>query len=442
MDDLKWALEALRQRAVDYQLYEDYYHGRHRLAFATEKFRNAFGSLFRAFADNLCPAVVDPIVNKMQLVGFDGALGNAAWSLWTEAKLVQLAKRVHTEALTAGDAYVFVWPAAANQPVFYLNPARLVRVRYDEEQPGKVTLAVKHWLQPDKSIRLNLYYPDRIEKYVTTSKTGELPAAAQGLGPFEVPGEVWPLPNPYGTIPVFHFANNASLGEYGRSELADVIPLQDALNKCVADMLVAMEFVAFPQRWATGLEVEINDETGKPKEKPFEPGIDRIWAVAAAETKFGQFEPADLAQFTQVQDSFRLEIARVKGLPLYFLALGNVNQLSGEAMKVLESRFTATVQDRTADCGEVWCAALRLALQMAGQPATGELSSLWQDPTPRAELEFIQALVAKKDIGVSEPQLMREAGYTQEQIDMMATENEASSDQLGDALLTSFDRGL
>ena len=34
------------------------------------------------------------------------------------------------------------------------------------------------------------------------------------------------------------------------------MPVQDGLNKSVLDMLVAMEFSAFRQRWAAGIEVD------------------------------------------------------------------------------------------------------------------------------------------------------------------------------------------
>ncbi len=62
------------------------------------------------------------------------------------------------------------------------------------------------------------------------------------------------IPNPYGTVPVFHFANNADIGSPGRSELDSAIPVQDGLNKSVLDMLVAMEFSAYRPRWAAGGE--------------------------------------------------------------------------------------------------------------------------------------------------------------------------------------------
>src|SRR5262245_43192688 len=68
--DLKWALEAMRRRVKQYVRYRFYYEGRHNLCFATAKFRNAFGTLFREFADNLMPVVVDTLSDRLKVAGF------------------------------------------------------------------------------------------------------------------------------------------------------------------------------------------------------------------------------------------------------------------------------------------------------------------------------------------------------------------------------------
>jgi hypothetical protein len=46
-------------------------------------------------------------------------------------------------------------------------------------------------------------------------------------------------------VPAVPLQNNPSLLHGGRSDLDPVIPLQNALNKLIADMLVASEFSAF-----------------------------------------------------------------------------------------------------------------------------------------------------------------------------------------------------
>src|SRR5207248_10001232 len=91
--------------------------------------------------------------------------------------------------------------------------------------------------------------------------------------------EAWTLNNPYGIVPVFHFANNADIGAFGQSELRAALPIQDGLNKSILDMLVAMEFSAFRQRWIAGLEVDTDPATGK-QILPFQPGVERLWVAA------------------------------------------------------------------------------------------------------------------------------------------------------------------
>ena len=91
-------------------------------------------------------------------------------------------------------------------------------------------------------------------------------------------------------MPVFHFANNADLAEFGRSELEPAMPVQDGLNKSVLDMLVAMEFAAYRQRWAAGIEMTI-DADGNPA-APFKAGVDHVWIAENPGARFGDFDGA------------------------------------------------------------------------------------------------------------------------------------------------------
>ena len=444
MDVAESALRALRGRAPRYLLYGQYYDGDHRLAFATDKFRNALGSLFKTLADNLCPAVVDAVADRLRVVGFGVEEGpenaaDSAWTIWQGNRMDRRSGEVHVEALRSGDAYVIVWPDAGGQPRLYPQAGASMTVHYDEDLPGTIDYAAKLWRMDDGRMRLNLYFPDRIEKYASRNKLDTIPDKARVFEPYEVPGEPWPLPNPWGTVPVFHFANNAGVGHHGRSELGDVVPVQDALNKALADMLVAMEYVALPQRWATGLEVDIDEATGKPK-VPFTPGVERVWAVGDAEVRFGQFDPANLEQFLAVQDSFRAEIARVSGTPLHYLMLGGGEFPSGEAMRTAEARFLAKVEDRQLAFGNGWEDVLGLALAMAGEPVA-QLSTLWRDATPRSAKEVAEVALIKEQLGVSREQILKELGYSPEEIDRMAVEREATSAQLGEQMLSAFEKG-
>ena len=61
----------------------------------------------------------------------------------------------------------------------------------------------------------------------------------------------------------------------GRTEIGAVMSNQDAINKYRADALVASEFAAFRQRWAIGIDIPVDPETGRPIES-FKPAVDRL----------------------------------------------------------------------------------------------------------------------------------------------------------------------
>lgn len=427
--DLTIALKQVRARAARYVVFENYYRGKHDLAFATDKFKNAFGDLFRKFALNMCPAVCDAVSDNLQVSSFGvekgpAKLAKAAWSLWQDNRMDQRAGEVHKEAVKNGDAYVIVWPNADGQPVIYPQSASVCTVYYDLEQPGRILWGAKFWRAADMRIRGNLYYANRIEKYVTRSPNPNgLPEKDSSFIRFKVEGEPWPLVNEYGMVPVFHFANNADVGQPGISELDPVVPLQNALNKSVLDMMVAMEFAAFHQRWATGIELSLNDQ-GEPV-PPFIPGVERLWTTESTEAKFGEFSIADLEKFLLVKKDFKLDIALVSATPLHYFNLQTGDVPSGEALKTLEKRHVKKVCDRMATYGNVWEDVMSLALQMSTDRTTVRLTTQWDDPFAPTENEKLDTLNQKKSLGIPEEQLWREAGYADEDITRMQQLNAA-----------------
>ena len=68
-----WAarlLKKLADRSGEITLWDSYYEGDHRLAFATEAFLKAFGGLFTHFSDNWCALVADAVEERLTVQGF------------------------------------------------------------------------------------------------------------------------------------------------------------------------------------------------------------------------------------------------------------------------------------------------------------------------------------------------------------------------------------
>lgn len=438
--DLEQAIENFKSRASRYAKSERYYRGDHNLAFATKKFENAFGSLFREFALNLCPAVCDAVKDKLRITEFSIAdkgvqsaskerdksrtLSEDINRMWQANRMGVRAGEVHKEALKNGDAYLIVWPNANGEAALYPNKASTCAVFYDEESPGKILWAAKYWRMPDKRIRLNLFYPERIEKYVSRDEchgaiveAGEFVPFVQSAGNRASNGrdKSRTLNNPYGVVPVFHFANNSDIGMPGVSELDPAIPVQDGLNKSVLDMLVAMEYSAYRQRWVAGIEIEIDKVTGEAI-APFKAGVDHLWISQNPEARFGDFNSSDLEQFLKVKDSFRLDIASVTGTPLHYLQPQTQAMPSGESLRRAESRFVAKVRDRQEAFGQVWADAMSLAVKIEGLGSDVRLLTKWEDPASFSECEILENILLKMRIGISTEQALVEAGYGAEDV--------------------------
>lgn len=196
-DKLEQAIEQLRMQTGRYRRARRYYSGLHDLSFATEKFANTFGEMFREFALNLCPAVVDAMRDKLKVRGFGiadlgseeieparrgsaeksasestshRAISDLAMRIWRANKMAIRSGEIHKEALRCGDAFLVIWPEAGGGVQLVPNPADTMTVHYDEETPGRIVWAAKQWRAADGRTRLNMYFTDRIEKFVSKDK--------------------------------------------------------------------------------------------------------------------------------------------------------------------------------------------------------------------------------------------------------------------------------
>ena len=465
VEGITWALNELPRNAQKYALARRYYDGDHDLQFATQRWRNVFGRLFRQLKLNLCPVLVDTPKARLRIEKweFDNQLDDEqeetlalppdvvktarrlerrAAEVWRRNRMQKRAGEVHGEALTTGDSYVLVWPNAQGQATFYPHLAGTVAVEHDPENPGHLVRGAKAWL--DKGfVRLTLYYCDRIEKYISAQKASSLPSGAYSFVPYierDASGlsvEPWPLANPYGKVPIFHFANNAAMGASGQSEINPLCSVQDALNKSIKDMMVAMEYASYRQRYATGVEMPTDPVTGAPY-NPFEAGADRLWHIEDQNAKFGEFSESDIAKFLEVKRGFQADMALVARIPLHYFTLRGGDVPSGDALELLDSPFADKVLDRQTAFGCTWADAMRLALEIEGESGAS-VSPQWCDAHARTELSRVTVIAKKRtDLGISQKQSWREAGYSDAEITRMETEKSDESQSLGSMMGSAF----
>lgn len=424
IQDIKSALQRLSANQFKYKEYYDYYAGRHQLNFASDKFKNKFGKRLQKLRENLCKTVVTAPQSRLEIINFladKKNTENPAWKLWKKSKMPLHSGAIHREAFKTGDAYVIIWTDKTGNVRFYPQLSMNVTV-FRNSETDEIDRAAKAWLGSDGFYYLNLYYSDSIEKYVTRGKTAVLPLNPNAFDQRHVQGEEFPLKNPFGKVPVFHFRFDAEMSDFGNSLLTDVIPMNDALNKTWADILGAQEENMRRKRFAAGMQVEVDEETGQ-KINPFKPDDD-VWFSDDSETKFGEFKDTILTEMIGVKQEAVKDIALVSGIPPSYFNIDSVGTaISGEALRKIEARFTAIVQDAQRSFGETWSEAISFALDASNQNTEKlEIETQWTDAAPVSETELLDNAAKKLNLGWSIEQIQRDLGLTDQQITKMMDE--------------------
>jgi hypothetical protein len=439
-----WSLAMIRRlgkeldgRSDRLHQFDNYYKGEQRLAFATSKFRQAFGNLFAAFSDNFCALVVDAIEERLDVEGFrigrehGDATGNVmnteertAWRIWQANQLDAYSQIAHTEALVKEQSYAIVWAGdKRDTPDITIEDAFNTIVAYDPRSYRRRIAGLKRWIGDNGYLNVTLYLPDRIEKYQSASAKstpGEWTDVSNTiLVPRVLASEDWPLRNPLGVVPVVPLINRPRLRGVGRSEIDGVLPIQDAINKLVTDMIVSSEYASFRQRWATGIEIPVDESTGEPVEN-LKAAVDRMWASANEEAKFGEFEAADLRPFVAGVEMLIQHVASSTRTPYHYFLQHGGQPPSGESLRASETGLVAKAKRKQRHFGEAWEEVIQLAGKVIGDAVLGADESAetnWRDPESRTEAEHVDALVKLASISVPHAQLWEDAGYSPQQIE-------------------------
>jgi hypothetical protein len=273
----------------------------------------------------------------------------------------------------------------------------MCHVFYHPEYPKQKLFAAKWFFGEDEKWHMTLYYPGKLEYFISSGK--EMPTSFNG---FTRTKEV--AKNPFGVIPVFEFRC--------QSELKDVMEPQDAVNKIVADMMVASEFGSFKQRWVIS-----NSDTTKLKNSPNE-----VWDIPAGDgmgqsTSVGEFAGEDLARFLNAVDKWANYVAIKSRTPKHYLADVGAG-ISGDALIAMEAPLIKKVQKRVKQFGETWKEVASFLLQLDGSKVSSNaIVPVWERikrEQPPAEAQAIKFGVSS---GLALKTMLRRQGWTSQEIE-------------------------
>src|SRR5690349_7884714 len=219
---------------------ERYATGHQALAFLSPEAKQALGTRLGRMVSNIPKLAVTALSERIRILGFSGVDISAEWRA---NDLDELSAAAIRESLLFGNSYVIVWADSTGKPLVTVESPKQVAVLRDPAT-REVVSAVKRWRTKTETHAM-VYLPDRVEHHMAKTPG----AATAGYDLIET------IENPLGVVPVVPITNSDFLLGRGCSEIDDLIPLCDALNKLLADMMVTSEYTGRPRRWATGMEL-------------------------------------------------------------------------------------------------------------------------------------------------------------------------------------------
>lgn len=415
--DLEKAFKALDAKARAYSTLWAYYDGNQPLIYSAKRLQNLFRDIDARFSENWCAVIVDTAMDRLDLQRFTVSENPVATTalnrLYEETELNLDSEDAHECALVTGEGYVIAWREDVGDqrgPVeCYFNDSRLCHLEYDPAHPRRKLWAAKWWAGEDEIYRLTLYYPERLEYYRASGKGA--PNGANQFQPIE--GEDWQVPNPFGQVPVFHLRGNRrkAIGELTQS----ILELQNAVNKLIADMMVAAEFGAFKQRYVIS-EAEIGQLKNAPNE---------IWAVPAGDgvgqdTEIGEFSETRLDNFLDAINQLSISMGIISRTPKSLFIKLPSHEISGDALLAMEAPLNKKCERYIQRFTPVWRRIASFLLELEGigvspmqiQPEFAKPQTI--QPRTQAEIRQIN-----RTAGIPLTTSVREEGWSDARIEQM-----------------------
>lgn len=390
-----------------------YWEGEQPSAFMSEKSRKAVGDRLSRMAVNFPRLAVTSLAERLDVTGFRVAGQSDTdadlWALWRRNRMPDAAAQAHLDALVYGRAYALVWADDLGRPVVTVeSPLQMITAH--DPVTRRVTAALKRWTDEDDMGHAVLYTPTMIYRL----------SGPRTLDPSLFPATGWKVTerivNPLEVVPVVPIVNRGRLLDTeGVSGMRDILGLSDALNKTMSDALVTSEAYARPKRWVTGLEI-MEDDDGNVID-PFSNDAGQVWQSESPETKFGQFDGADLSGYAALTAVITQQIGALSGLPPHFLGLSGSEPASSDAIYAAEAPMVQHCQELQRTFGAAWADVMALAVAVRDRidPLDVDIETVWADPQTRTAAAAADAAAKLAGIGVPLQELLvQHLGYTPE----------------------------
>jgi hypothetical protein len=195
-----------------------------------------------------------------------------------------------------------------------------------------------------------------------------------------------------GVCPVVRFANLIDLEGRSSGEVEPFIPVAARIDQTTFDRLVVQRFASWVVRTISGMTRP--DDAAAAEVEKLRLKVEDILVADDPDTKFGSLPATQLDGFIRAWESDVHALAAVSQTPAHEM-LGQMANLSAEALAAARAALTSKVEERRYSLGESWEQTLRLAAWVAGdEVAARDVSAQvrWRDTEIRSLAQAADAL--------------------------------------------------
>jgi hypothetical protein len=409
-------LDAQVARVMRYQAYFDGEEAIPVILDTTE--RHAFRAFLREAGANWCELVANAVAERLQVVGFRfaGTGGDDAWAIWQANQMDADAELVQSDALVCGSSFVHVQP----------DPGNPSGVEMTAESPREATVLYEPGSRRRRAAGYKRFGGEHLGRHTEVLILPDVIATwhADQVGPAEQ------APNPAGAVGMIEITPQPRTHGWPRSELHSCIPIQDRINTVLFARLVATDYSAFRQIWATGVKIARQTVTSADGSEvirpvaPYDIGANRLLANENPEARFGSFPESALRGYLDSVEQDVNQMAAITQTPPHYL-LGQIANLSADAIKAAEAGLVAKCRRRSLHVGEGWETAARYALRLTGNPAAADLGAevIWADFETRSLAQLADALskLGAPPINIPQEVIWAKYGASPQEIDRWRT---------------------
>lgn len=348
---------------------------------------------------NMLRFVVNATTQVMYVDGFRAARAEQeepAWELWQRNRMDARQIAVHRSAMSYGASYVVVLPGEPVPAIRGASPRFLTAVFGDDEDWPEIALEKRQSAKP--GVKLYRLYDARACWWVEVNDRDEIEIVNEQV-------------HDVGHVPVVRFLTTPDDDGEIEGDVEPLIPLQDQINVTTFGLLVAQHYGAFRQRYIMGWVAD-DEQTA------LSASARKLWTFEDPEVKIGEFSQTDLRGYIDSRESSLRHLATVSQTPAHEL-LGQLVNLSAEALAAAEANHRRKVLERQTSFGEAWEQVLETAAAIDGRPSDPMAYVRWRDTEARSLSQTADALgKLVAGLGVPPQELWeRIPGVSQNEID-------------------------